>query len=615
MPNNMLEAEPEVKAYSLLRQQIASYREKLCQQLSKISSTSPTNERNCNSSFPEILPLLSLREKECVRTLISSNTVISPSHHKAKHEDILDQEQLQLVLQAAENLLHSSEREQINDGVTPLMVCCDKGLSTILEGLLSKISLEESTNTSADSAVKKIQILLSILAIGHPYDQSSASVCGGNTAAHYAAYANSLDCFKVLIHWEEKQVDYVSRIHSSSSIGLQSYKILDLTNSHGDTPIMMAVMATNCDASANTNNSNMDLIRYILSKQTKSLTRQQHIASLLQKENRSGDTALSLAYGHGKVDILRELLLSVSFHNDQDIHKLLLPLLKGHIERCQKAVILSRNYTSLQDKSNVNNDTIEQLLINKSKVEACLDLLNETYSKQHAFAEEEACRNMRELLLQEEDPKVNRSSNRQKKVEKQKPKRKKKLDKQNSESVELLAGSKEKNPDSICNSKDSNTESSDTTSVMNASTNSFDCAPVPSKGSEAPSTVPTFITLINGSVISTQDASFTATGEDDVSRIPNCTTQASPSRTKNQKDNGNLIHQKFLELCPEADSLCLDPSMLFLTSQNMAILLSPCQLEVVERLLEKQLESTREAQQIHKRVWDGFQKNGVVKFS
>ncbi len=608
----MLEAEPEVSAHSLLRQQIASYREKLCQQLSKLSSTRPTNECNCNAPFPEMLPLLSLPEKEYVRTLISTNTVISPSYHKAEQEDTLDQEQLHFVLQTAENLLHSTEREHINDGVTPLMVCCDKGLSTILERLLSKISVEESTTTtSTDSVVSKIQKLLSILAIGHPYDQSSASVCGENTAAHYAAYANSWDCFKVLLHWEEKQVDKVSRLNSSSSAGLQPYKILDLTNSHGDTPFMMAVMAT----SANTNNSNVELIRYILSKQTKSLTRQQHIASLLQKENRSGDTALSLAYGHGKGDILREMLLSVSFNNDHVVHKLLLPLLKGHIERCQKAVILSRNYISLQDKSNVSNDTLEQLLVNKSKVEACLDLLNETYRKQQAFAEEEACRNMRELLLQEEDPKVNRSSNRQKKVEKHDPKRKKKSGKQNSESVELLVRSKENNPDSICNSNDCSTESSDTTSVMKASTNSFDCAPVPARGSQAPSTVPTFITLINGSVISTQDASFTGAGEDDVSRIPNCTTEVSPSRTNTQKDNGNLIHQKFLELCPEADSLCLDPSMLFLTSQNMAILLSPCQLEVVKRLLEKQLESTREAQQIHKRVWDGFQKNGVVKFS
>ncbi len=607
----MLEEEA-VKVYSLLRQQIASYRGKICQELSKISSNTPTNDCISKYSISEIFPLLLLREKECVGTLISSNNAISPSHHAAKQVETLNEEKLHLLFQAAEKLLHSTERDQINDGVTPLMVCCDKGLSNILEGLLSKISVEESTHSSTDSAEKKVQILLSILAIGHPYDQSSASVCGGNTAAHYAAYANSLDCFKMLLHWEEKQVDNLSHTNSSSSFGLQSNKILDLKNSHGDTPFMMAIMATNYDATANTNNSTMELVRYILSKQTKYLNRQQHIASLLQKENHSGDTALSLAYGHGKLDILREMVLSISFNNDQDIHNLLLPLFKSHVERCQKALTLSRNYISLKNKNNVSSDNLEQLLGKKSRVEACLGLLNEAYTKQQAFAEEEASRNMRELLLLEEDPKLSRSSNRHRKVGKQVSKRKKKMGIQNSESVQLLVEPKSKNPYSICNGNDSNTSSSDTTSFMNASTNVFDCAPVPASRSEAPSTVPTFITLMNGSVISAQDASFTATGEEDVSRVLNSTSQPSTSRTKMEKDNTNLIYQKFLELCPEAGSLCLDPSMLLLTSQNMAILLSPCQLEAVERLLEKQLESARGAQQIHKRVWDGFQKNGVV---
>jgi len=607
----MLEEE-EVKVYSLLRQQIALYRGKICEELSKISSNSPTNECNSKSSFSEIVPLLLFREKECVGTLISSNNAISPSHHVAKQDETLNEEKLNLLLQAAEKLLHSSERDQINDGVTPLMVCCDKGLSNILEGLLRKISVEESTHTSTDSTFKKVQILISILAIGHPYDRSSASVCGGNTAAHYAAYANSVDCFKMLLHWEEKQVDNLSHTNSSSSFGLQSNKILDLTNAHGDTPFMMAVMTTNYDATVNTNNSTMELIRYILSKQTKYLNRQQHIASLLQKENHSGDTALSLAYGHGKLDILREMVLSVSCKNDRVMQNLLLPLFKRHVERCQKALTLSRHYIDLKNKNNVSSDNLEQLLGKTSRVEACLGLLNEAYTKQQAFAEEEACRNMRELLLLEEDPKLSQSSNRQRKVGKQVSKRKKKMGIKNSESTEVLVEPKAKNPYSIHNGNDSNTSSSDTASFINTPTNGFNCALVPASSGEAPSTVPTFITLMNGSLISAQDASFTATGEEDVSHLPNSTSQPSPSRTKVEKDNTNLIYQKFLELCPEAGSLCLDPSMLLLTSQNMAILLSPCQLEAIERLLEKQLESTREAQQIHKRVWDGFQKNGIV---
>ena len=50
------------------------------------------------------------------------------------------------------------------------------------------------------------------------------------------------------------------------------------------------------------------------------------------------------------------------------------------------------------------------------------------------------------------------------------------------------------------------------------------------------------------------------------------------------------------------DALCLDVSMLLYTPHGMALNLSPSQLDAVERILEKQMISVKEARQIQHRA-------------
>jgi hypothetical protein len=50
------------------------------------------------------------------------------------------------------------------------------------------------------------------------------------------------------------------------------------------------------------------------------------------------------------------------------------------------------------------------------------------------------------------------------------------------------------------------------------------------------------------------------------------------------------------------ESLCLDPSMLLYSPHEMAIEMSPCQLEIIEGILQQQLSATKKAQQIHARL-------------
>ena len=50
------------------------------------------------------------------------------------------------------------------------------------------------------------------------------------------------------------------------------------------------------------------------------------------------------------------------------------------------------------------------------------------------------------------------------------------------------------------------------------------------------------------------------------------------------------------------DSLCLEPSMLLYSPHEMAIEMSPCQLDVIEDILKQQLNAIKKAQEIHARL-------------
>jgi ankyrin repeat protein len=62
---------------------------------------------------------------------------------------------------------------------------------------------------------------------------------------------------------------------------------------------------------------------------------------------------------------------------------------------------------------------------------------------------------------------------------------------------------------------------------------------------------------------------------------------------------GDANHEEIISMM---ESLCIDPSMLLLSPQSMAMKLSPSQLEAVEAILKKQLVAISHAREIHSRL-------------
>lgn len=142
------------------------------------------------------------------------------------------------------------------DGVTPLMVACDKGQAACLEYILQNPSM---------------------LLWGRPDDQSSEQT-GANTALHHAAVAGCVEAIDVLVAMGCLLIDLVRHV-----------------NHHGDTPVMMACVY-----------HQVDFLQKIKEKLGDDLL----LTELLSAKNASGERPLSLAFGHGHAQVLQFLLSS-----------------------------------------------------------------------------------------------------------------------------------------------------------------------------------------------------------------------------------------------------------------------------------------------------------------
>ena len=67
------------------------------------------------------------------------------------------------------------------------------------------------------------------------------------------------------------------------------------------------------------------------------------------------------------------------------------------------------------------------------------------------------------------------------------------------------------------------------------------------------------------------------------------------------KYDTQLGNRTGIDIEAKMESLCLDPSMLLLTSYGMAIEMSPCQLETKQEILKHKYNAKIEAQRIQKR--------------
>jgi len=326
-----------------------------------------------------------------------------------------------------------------------------------------------------------------------------------------------------------------------------------------------------------TQSNNIELVRYIFSK-TK-----HGEADLMSVQNHSGDTVLSLVYGHGQVEIFQDLL-------DRHHVKVAAP----DIDRCKKLKQISEAYIAQQrqeQQRRVDGDTrnfaddLDTLEQRKSQVDSCLDLLQRAYSLQQELAEQEAIRKMKELLQLEDNDRMTK---------------KREDDHTNRGKKKKKKSSTEKYKDAQGKFVSENTDSQEGGKDGGNLSRSKSASPQVRINDATPVSAPRFVTLPNGSIVCDKDSTAAHSmkeGEsEDVLNGHQTFTRTYPSD----------IHAMFMERCPEAESLCLDVSMLLLSPHKMAMLLSPCQLESIKRLLHEQLDSVHEAQCIKTRVWHGL---------
>jgi len=128
-----------------LHKQIESYRKELCKDIS----------------------LLAKKEKSCQKEGLS----LPCSCPSIENIDSTKQQCIKEMLWQIINN-ENNEGEMINDGVTPLMLSCDRDLPNILQYLLSFVVISDKTSMSVSS-------LLQLAIVGHPNQKSSSRLWGG----------------------------------------------------------------------------------------------------------------------------------------------------------------------------------------------------------------------------------------------------------------------------------------------------------------------------------------------------------------------------------------------------------------------------------------------------
>ena len=464
-----------------------------------------------------------------------------------------------------------------DDGVTPLMIACDKSIASALGYLRDQI---EHYTTNELSLVPIFD------AWGYVTDKSSES---GNCAIHHAMAANFLTGVDVLEFALSKTSTTSSPEKSNNSI--QKYMtLISQPNENGDTPIMMAAVY-----------GHTDLLKHVLKRIYELVSSSSDVASqdmwqllgeLFNKRNADGCTALNLACGHGNAEIVRLLIhnhylcerkdtTELKFSTDDDvcnsndyneIHELtpLVMVTYDDVRRCQSTI---DNLEIGLKKMKHRRDEFQQ---QQKKALECLDILNKELER--AAAETAG------LLLENENTAEAQSSKKPKGKSSSKKKKKRQHTKQkqhqeashvepNSESTEGVDRSHNSWRIEIEEKKD------DTKLIPLAATSPF-------------------VTLQDGRVVSKSQKQDDIPCEDgSIDQAVHDNSEPKPLQSvlqSNSRYDDNAA--------TTMESLCLDPSMLLLSAHRMAMELSPCQLDAICSVLTKQFNASKEAQEIQSRL-------------
>eukprot|EP00985_Skeletonema_marinoi_P013269 scaffold6564_cov179-Skeletonema_marinoi.AAC.4 len=465
--------------------------------------------------------------------------------------------------------------ESCDGGVTPLMIACDKSITSALEYVRQQIQ---------NQATKEVSVW------GRVTDKSSES---GNCALHHALAANFQTGLDVLEYYA-----FNAKPLSPDQNNLQRYMaLLEQPNVNGDTPIMMACVYGHSGILrhilkrsyhlASTANSNPD---------TETIVKNtwQSLHELFEKRNKEGCSALNLACGHGHVDIVRLLIhghsvsdtmeLNLSSTDDTSeieaskgdaVHKLmpLVTVTYKDVLRCQSTIDNLEVSLKMMKQKNVAMTKQEEFHQQHKKVLDCLGILNAELGR---IAAETAS----SLLTQDEGSQDQSHSAKKPKV---KPSTKKKKKKK-----QVAKPKQQENPDIDSSTTENTTQSERPRDGWRVDTKSN----VPST-----STSP-FITLQDGRVISKSQTPEDVPCEDDSADKLMHVSPAPKTLESILQSNSRYCDSAATTM----ESLCLDPSMLLLSAHGMAMEMSPCQLDAIESILTNQLRASKEAQKIQSRL-------------
>ena len=467
-------------------------------------------------------------------------------------------------LDATNPIDDSVDDKHDDDGVTPLMVACDKAQLAVLE------YFRESIRSDAN--------LLQLT--GAPTDLSSAK-CGGNCAVHHAASVGSfvaIDCLGRI------QMELSPRSHTEHLLDLLSQK-----NSNGDTPIMMAA-ASGQEA----------LIRHFAHKFLNESNTEKDISSevrrVFQMSNDSGDTVCSLASGfgfHGIVLLLIEPAVNDGFvlvqPSRDDLEKS-----RAALQRMDALLPMVKKKGSKKEQEDFN--------AKRSDISRCVEIIE-------AVLDREAQRQMGALLSEEDTSalmdsrKTSSTKRKAKKKKKGRANTKKSSPKNDDENLDI-SGESNAVPINIPGQRNKQAWKVSRTQLTDQS-----------QEPEA-LTSPRVVTLQDGTVISTNRRLLNDIADED-----NSVFASKSLGEETNKDSDKSISDMLRDRCSDRgvqaevevimDSLCLDPAMLLLSSHGMALDLSPCQLEAVESILTMQMTAIQEAKTIQDRIRSTSEENST----
>eukprot|EP00804_Cyclotella_cryptica_P029049 CCRYP_005250-RA/>CCRYP_005250-RA protein AED:0.02 eAED:0.02 QI:57/1/1/1/0/0/2/210/625 len=528
-----------------------------------------------------------------------------------------------------------------SSNVTPLMMACDKCHSAALVYLRNEIEKSHPGHLHANRdeySARRDPSLRDLVELwGHPTESSSTSE-GANSAAHHALAAGfpfgldvveyfSSRCPDDFTTLNPKERSKISRLHEFHSLVSQA-------NANGDTPIMMACVFGHTTMIKHVLEKCLELsinaLREASSNQLVTLENSsieelwRPVQGIFAMRNKDGCSALNLSCGHGHVDIVRLISLPLCVKvcwTDNWVHILheneptdaseasrlssdtvqsiiLKPLVAISFEDakfCQESLgnLESELKLMKQEQNRVGKFKLNEFTEQRRKINQCGEILNAELNRMAESA-------MTELMNDDGEAFSTFLPNRN--AAKKKKKKSKGTRKAKQENVPTLTGNE------ISLSYECTTEGDNERESQTAGQTGKQCT------SHLLSNESPFITLHDGSIISkTQQYDFCETvnseeplteekGGKQASQSLRSVLQSQILRHQHPKEDTPLCDQTGFDIEAKMESLCLDPSMLLLTSHGMAMEMSPCQLEAMQSILEHQFNATIEAQRIQKRL-------------